>query len=187
MPLVIVSPPDPDWPSEFAKAAAEVRAICAENLIEIHHIGSTSVPGLWAKPIIDMLTVVYDLDLLDRLNSQFACLRYEPMGEFGIPSRRYFRRDNPAGIRTHQIHAFAVGSTHIERHLAFRDYLRSMPAVANEYASLKRRLAAAHPSDIEAYMDGKDSFIKETEALALKWKSTSKPMPQEDESLPGIR
>jgi GrpB-like predicted nucleotidyltransferase (UPF0157 family) len=97
---------------------------------------------------------------------------YEAMGEFGIPGRRYFRRDSAAGVRTHQIHAFAAGSTHIRRHLAFRDYLRAHPAIAEAYSHLKQKLAVAHPDDIYAYMDGKDPFIKEVEQKALAWDSS---------------
>lgn len=187
MSLIVVSPPDPDWPGEFAKAAVEVRAACAENLIEIHHIGSTSVPGLWAKPVIDMLAVVRGLELLDEMNTRFESLRYEPMGEFGIAGRRYFRRNDAAGNRTHQIHAFLVGSPHVDRHLAFRDYLCVNHAVADDYARLKRRLAAAHPHDIEAYMDGKNAFIREMEARALEWKLHATGLLQQDESPPRIR
>jgi GrpB-like predicted nucleotidyltransferase (UPF0157 family) len=96
-------------------------------------------------------------------------LGYESLGEFGIPGRRYFRRDNAAGERTHQVHAFQGGSPQIPRHVAFRDFLRAHAEVAQQYSDLKRRLAAAHPTDIEAYMDGKDGFIKEMETRALAW------------------
>jgi hypothetical protein len=96
-------------------------------------------------------------------------LGYEVMGEFGIEGRRYFRRDDPTGRRTHQIHAFAEGSPHVRRHLAFRDFMRAHPGLAGQYGELKRSLAAAHPHDMDAYMDGKDGFIKEMEARALEW------------------
>jgi GrpB-like predicted nucleotidyltransferase (UPF0157 family) len=96
-------------------------------------------------------------------------LGYEVMGEFGISGRRYFRRGNEAGVRTHQLHTFQASSPHIQRHLAFRDFLRAHPAEANQYASLKRSLAEAHPDDMNAYMDGKDGFIRATEAKALAW------------------
>jgi GrpB-like predicted nucleotidyltransferase (UPF0157 family) len=94
---------------------------------------------------------------------------YEVMGEFGIAGRRYYRRDDAAGERTHQVHAFQSGSPHVERHLAFRDYLRAHREPARQYAELKRQLAHRFPHDIEAYMDGKDAFIKATEVQALAW------------------
>jgi GrpB-like predicted nucleotidyltransferase (UPF0157 family) len=88
---------------------------------------------------------------------------YDGMGEFGIEGRRYFRRDDSAGRRTNQIHAYAEGSPHVRRHLAFRDFMRTHPTLAGQYGELKRRLAEAHPHDMEAYMDGKNDFIKEME------------------------
>jgi GrpB-like predicted nucleotidyltransferase (UPF0157 family) len=166
---VIVVPYDAAWPAAFEAEARAVAAAMGENLVAIHHIGSTSVAALHAKPVIDMLPVVADIAAVDRRAAAMQALGYEAMGEFGIAGRRYFRRDNAAGQRTHQVHAFQVGSPHIERHLAFRDYLRAHPAVAARYGALKSELAAAHPHDIEAYMDGKDAFIKETEAAALIW------------------
>jgi GrpB-like predicted nucleotidyltransferase (UPF0157 family) len=86
-----------------------------------------------------------------------------------IEGRRYFRRDDSAGKRTHHVHVFAEGSAHVTRHLAFRDFLRAHPDLANQYGELKRRLAEAHPHDMDAYMDGKDGFIKEMETRALEW------------------
>ena len=138
-------------------------------MLAIHHIGSTSIPGIHAKPVIDMLAVVADLAAVDRRAADMQGLGYEAMGELGIAGRRYFRRDDAAGRRTHQVHAFQDRSPHVKRHLAFRDFMRAHPELANEYARLKRKLAAAHPNDIDAYMDGKDGFIKEMEARALAW------------------
>jgi GrpB-like predicted nucleotidyltransferase (UPF0157 family) len=145
------------------------------NLMEIHHIGSTAIPGIHAKPIIDMLAVASDLATVDAGTAQMESLGYEVMGEFGIAGRRYFRRDNTAGERTHQVHTFQRGSPHIQRHLAFRDFLRAHMAIADQYAELKQRLAGAHPTDMEAYMDGKDGFVKEMEARALSWVAAGRP------------
>ena len=135
----------------------------------IHHIGSTSIPGIHAKPIIDMLANSSELSQIDARSEGMRAIGYEAMGEFGIDGRRYYRRDNTAGVRTEQVHAFAEQSPHILRHLAFRDFLRSHPDIALEYSQLKQRLAAAHPFDIEAYMDGKDAFIRQTQERALEW------------------
>jgi len=146
-----------------------VKTALGKSLLAIHHIGSTSIPGIHAKPIIDMLAVASDLPEVDQRAQRMQAIGYEAMGEFGIPGRRYFRRDNAAGVRTEQVHAFAVDSPHIRRHLAFRDFLRSHADLAQEYSQLKQRLAVAHPLDMEAYMDGKDAFIRETEARALEW------------------
>lgn len=167
-PRIEVVPYDPRWPQEFEHASGEVVTALGPNLLAIHHIGSTSIPSIHAKPVIDMLAVVADLAAVDQRVAEMQQLGYEAMGAFGIEGRRYFRRDDPTGRRTHQVHAFAESSQHICRHLAFRDFMRAHPAVAREYGALKQKLAVAYPHDMEAYMDGKDAFIKEVEVQALK-------------------
>ena len=97
-------------------------------------------------------------------------LGYEAMGEYGIPGRRYFRKHNAMGVRSHHVHVFEVGSAQIDRHLAFRDYMRTHPHDARAYSDLKRQLAKAHPTDIEAYMDGKDAFIQAMDVKAAEWR-----------------
>jgi GrpB-like predicted nucleotidyltransferase (UPF0157 family) len=120
-----------------------------------------------------MLAEVAAIDQIDSRNRFMVEIGYEVMGEFGILGRRYFRKDNAAGFREYQVHAFASGSPDVDRHLAFRDYLRAKPDVAHEYSELKRRLADKHPDDMEAYMDGKDAFIKEAQRLALEWRRSA--------------
>ena len=99
-------------------------------------------------------------------------LGYEAMGEYGIPGRRYFRKDNQEGIRTHNIHAFEAGSAEVERHLAFRDYMIAHPEAAQRYSELKRRLAEEHPQSMDGYIDGKDGFIKEMDRRAARWRTS---------------
>lgn len=168
-----VVPYDPRWPEEFDRASGEVVTALAPTLLAIHHIGSTAIPGIHAKPVLDILAVVADLHVVDERTADMQALGYQVMGEFGIEGRRYFRRDDSTGKRTHHIHAFVEGSPHVTRHLAFRDFMRAHPDLANQYGELKRRLAEAHPHDMEAYMDGKDGFIKEMEARALEWSTMS--------------
>src|SRR5688572_23286552 len=98
-------------------------------------------------------------------------LGYEVMGEFGIPGRRYFRKDDGEGIRAHQIHTFEASSDQARRHLAFRDFLIAHPDEANQYSALKRRLAAEHPHDADSYMDGKDAFIQQIDRRAAVWRN----------------
>ena len=165
---IVVVTYDPQWPVLFEKEAQKIRAILGKNLLTMYHIGSTSVPGLAAKPIIDILPVVKQIDLVDICNPQFEVIGYEPMGEYGISGRRYFRKGG-AEKRSHHLHVFGEESVaDIIRHLAFRDYLRTHPEIAEAYAVLKQGLAKQHPNDIDAYCDGKDAFIKHHEAIALE-------------------
>lgn len=165
---VIVVPYDPNWPNQFERAGAELTSALGCNVVAIHHIGSTAIPGIHAKPIIDLMPVVRDLAAVDD-TAAIQQLGYESLGELGIAGRRYFRRFNAAGQRTHHVHVFLEDSPHIERHLAFRDYLRVHPHLAQQYSELKQRLAAAHPLNWDAYCDGKDDFVGPLEAEALRW------------------
>lgn len=169
--IIQVLPYDPGWPAAFDAQASRIRAALGDLSFRLHHIGSTSVAGLCAKPIIDMLLEVSDLKQLEARTSALEALGYEAKGEFGIPERRYFPRNDASGLRTHQLHAFVATSAAVIRHLAFRDYLRAHPAVRLAYGELKRELARQFPHDADAYMDGKDAFIKDYEARALQWRS----------------
>jgi len=161
---------DPAWRRSFEAESKHIERALGDIVVHLHHIGSTAIPGIFAKPIIDFLLEVDDIGQLDHRTSAMEELGYEAMGEFGIPGRRYFSKDNAAGIRTHQVHTFEARSPQIERHLAFRDYMIAHPAEAQIYGELKRRLARVDPNDIEAYMDGKDPYIKEHEAKAIAWR-----------------
>lgn len=149
---VRVVPHDPRWPARYEEEADRIRAILGDQLTAIHHIGSTAVPGLWAKPILDILPVVHRIGQVDALFPRFEAMGYECMGEFGIPGRRYFRKGGEE--RTHHVHIFdEQHEEDIVRHLAVRDYLRTHPADANAYGQLKRELAVRYPLDWEAYCD----------------------------------
>lgn len=161
---------DLSWRIEFEAETKRIVQALAGIVVRLHHIGSTAIPGMPAKPIIDLLMEVDDIQLLDQKTPAIEGLGYEAMGEFGISGRRYFRKNNVSGIRTHQVHAFQAGSSDVERHLAYRDYMIAHPLAAQSYGKLKQRLAHRHPDDIMAYMDGKDVFVKEHEAKALAWR-----------------
>ena len=170
---VTVVPYDDQWPVAYADEEGRIRAALGERMLALHHIGSTAIVGLHAKPVIDMLLVVRVIASLDGSDPRIAmsALGYQAMGEFGIPGRRYFRKDSPEGTRTHHLHAFQQGDPAIDRHLAFRDYMNAHPAEAGRYADLKRRLAALHPGDIEAYVEGKAAFVQEHQAKAIEWRA----------------
>lgn len=166
---VVVVPHNPDWQRQFEQASEVLRGVITDNLVAIHHIGSTAIPGIYAKPIIDILAEVSDIEQIDTQTSTLVLLGYEAMGEYGIPGRRYFRKHNEVGERIHHLHIFPTGSAEIARHLVFRDYLIAHPEDAQAYSRLKQRLVVAYPQDIEAYMDGKDGFIQAVEQQALAW------------------
>ena len=171
MSRVVVVPPDPAWVEIYKTEAARVRDALGPSVVEIHHIGSTSIPGIFAKPIVDILVEATDLRDVDMRNNRMESLGYEVMGEYGIAGRRYFRKDNQDGDRIHNVHTFKSGTPGIARHLAFRDFMRAHPDLAMQYSDLKRKLAAVHPDSIELYMDGKDGFIKEMERRAAQWQA----------------
>ena len=165
---IVVEDYDPKWEALFQEEAAVLRRILGENCLAVYHIGSTAVPGLAAKPVIDILPVVRSLEQVDAVREAFEAVGYEYLGEFGIPGRRYLRKGGD--WRTHQLHIFAETSQReIRRHLAVCAYLRTHPAACEAYGELKRMLAQKYPDDIEGYCDGKDTFVKELEAAALKW------------------
>ncbi len=167
MPIKIVSH-DASWAARFEQETKGLRAAMDTCARALHHIGSTSVPGLVAKPIIDVLAEVSSHAALDARAAQMAGIGYEVMGAFGIEGRRYFRKDSAGGERLVQVHAFESGSHHLVRHLAFRDYLRAYPDVAAEYGKLKQTLVAKG-DEADGYMDGKDAFVKRVEREAVKW------------------
>jgi GrpB-like predicted nucleotidyltransferase (UPF0157 family) len=169
---VEVVPHDPRWRDAFEAEAKHVAAALGENVSAVHHIGSTAIPDIYAKPVLDLLVEVGDSAEVDGRSSAMESLGYEVMGEFGIPGRRYFRRDNEEGVRTHNVHAFGAGSAEAERHLAFRDYMIAHPADAQRYSELKRKLAEEHPQSLDGYMDGKDGFVKEMDRRAARWRQS---------------
>ena len=164
----MLAPYNAAWPAAFQQESAAIRNALSGTPITLHHIGSTSIPGVMAKPVIDMLGVVSSIDDIDAGEHQLAAIGYEGLGEFGISGRRYFRKTAPDGARTHHLHVFAAGSTAIDRHLDFRDYLRAFPAEAAAYADLKHKLAAQFTG--EDYSEGKTEFIRTIEQRAAVWR-----------------
>ena len=162
---ITVTKYNPLWPCMFETEAKIIKDILGENCVAIHHIGSTAVEGLAAKPIIDIMPVVKLLGLVDAAASAFEKIGYEYLGEFGITGRRYLRKGGDE--RTHQIHVFAEDDVqNIDRHIAFRDFMRTHPKERETYAKLKMELALKYPYDIDGY-DGKEIFVKQIEEMAI--------------------
>lgn len=148
---------DANWPSLFESEAKLIKNALGDNCIAVHHIGSTAVPGLSAKPIIDILPVVKDISQVDQCNSAMKNIGYEVKGEYGIAFRRFFQKSSDR--RTHNVHVFEEGSPEIDRHLKFRDWMRSHITDRDAYGALKADLALKFPNDMMSYCLGKDDFI----------------------------
>lgn len=127
------------------------------------------MPGLTAKPTIDLMPLVTDLTDLDGQRKLIEALGYMWHGELGISGRRYCTFADEVGARVVQLHFFKADSPHVERHIAFRDYLRAHPEAASAYAIEKRRAQDLHPTNSHAYADEKSSWIRDTESKALIW------------------
>ena len=166
-------PHSPQWAEVARTESTRLKDALGDALLQVEHIGSTAIPGIIAKPIIDFIPVVSSLEALDVRQSLIESLGYDYLGEFGIPARRYCRLVDPrTGKRKFQLHCFAKDSPHIARHLAFRDYLRAHPEVATQYEVVKRRAAALHPDNTLLYSDAKGDWIKVTEQEALAWQAS---------------
>ena len=161
--IVEVLPYNPIWQQKFKEEAKKIEKIFKEIFVDIHHIGSTAIPLVKAKPIIDIMVEVKDINKVDSYNKQMEELGYEALGEFGILKRRFFQKGG--NIRTHHVHIFEEGSPQIKRHIDFRDYLVSHSKIAGEYSRLKEKLAKRYRYDINRYQEGKDSFIKKIDEL----------------------
>jgi GrpB-like predicted nucleotidyltransferase (UPF0157 family) len=151
-----IAPYDPLWPREYAAEAARIADSCRDLALRLEHIGSTAVPGMSAKPIIDILAGVPPRASRAEYVAAIRGLGYEHRGALGIPGRNYFRRGSP---RSHHIHLVNWSSAFWRDHLMFRDYLRRDAVAAQQYAALKRELSAMFADDRARYNEEKGPFI----------------------------
>jgi GrpB-like predicted nucleotidyltransferase (UPF0157 family) len=158
---------DPCWPARFEAEAVRVRAALGDDVIAVEHMGSTAVPALAAKPVIDMSVGLRRAELSEDQVVSMQRLGYEYLGENGLPGRLFFRKDD-AGRRTHHVHAVEHEGEHWHRHRAFRDYLRAHPDEAGRYAAEKRRLAAESTTHGE-YWERKQQFVDALFGRAWEW------------------
>ncbi|MET3689643.1 GrpB-like predicted nucleotidyltransferase (UPF0157 family) [Priestia megaterium] len=161
-----------EWACMFKEEANKLSRVFKNELITIHHIGSTSIKGLKAKPIIDIMPVVKDINKVDHFNSEMTDLGYEILGENGISGRRYFQKGG--NNRSHHVHIYEYQNPEIERHLAFRNYLRVHESDLKAYGDLKEKLAKMFPNDIGSYISGKEKKVQEIEERALIWYKTQR-------------
>lgn len=147
-----------------------ISRIFNNEMISIYHIGSTSIPHIgYAKPIIDILVVVKDIEKVDLYNKEMAEMGYSDRGEQGIVERRYFTKGG--SNRTHHVHIYQYGNINIKKHLDFKEYLLAHSEDAKKYGELKIKLAEEFPDDTHKYQERKESFVNELVAKSIKWAS----------------
>jgi GrpB-like predicted nucleotidyltransferase (UPF0157 family) len=153
---------DPHWSILYEEEKRHILEVVGDIIARIEHIGSTTVPNLGAKPIIDILVAVDKLEDAERCIEPLQRIRYEsqPEQEVETPERRFFRKGNPPKEQHYHLHMVELTSDFWKRHLLFRDYLRTHPKTAQEYYELKKRLAGKYGSDREGYTEAKTSFIE---------------------------
>jgi GrpB-like predicted nucleotidyltransferase (UPF0157 family) len=165
VPNVVVVEAQPAWAEDFGALRARLWPAVRACALAIEHVGSTAVPGLAAKPVIDIDVVVADGAALQRCVALLAAASYEHLGELGIPGRHAFKRapgaDAAEGppLARHNLYVCLQGALSLRNHLALRDWLRAHPEDVRAYAQLKRELAARFPRDIGSYVEGKTAFV----------------------------
>lgn len=160
-----VVPYDPAWEDKYVAEAKLISDLLQSELIAIHHIGSTAIPGIAAKPVIDMLVEIADIEQLDKFSPSLEALGYQPHGEYGIPGRRYFCKERD-GLHEYHLHVYRTGHFEIGRHLRFRDYLIAHPEQAQAYSQLKIDLAGEFTYNSAAYTEAKTKFIRGIDEIA---------------------
>jgi GrpB-like predicted nucleotidyltransferase (UPF0157 family) len=155
--IVKVAPYTAEWERLFEEEKALLQAAIGRYVLDIQHVGSTAIPGIVAKPIIDIAIAVANFEEASVCIEPVERLGYEYRGENGIPRRHYFVKGDP---RTYHIHMNELGSRDWQKLVRFRDYLVQHPDLAEAYAALKTELAGRYPTDREAYQEGKAPFIE---------------------------
>lgn len=159
---VIIVDYNPQWPQMYEQEKARIQDVIGEYLIDIQHVGSTSIAGLSAKPIIDIMAVVRDISLVEQCVKSLEALDYFYQGEGGIPGRHFFRKpiDKSHTARTHHIHMVDKGHEQWAMYQLFREYMLLHPESVRQYDILKRELAIKHGSDRAVYTAAKAPFIE---------------------------
>jgi GrpB-like predicted nucleotidyltransferase (UPF0157 family) len=147
-----------EWKKLFAQEAKKISSQISNYIVDIQHIGSTAIPNIVAKPIIDIAVAINELSNIEQVVTLLEEGGYEYRGEQGIPDRHMFVKGNEE-CRTHHIHVMVNTSYEWKKHILFRDYLRKNSSEAKQYSDLKKKLATKYEFDREKYTDGKEAFI----------------------------
>lgn len=149
---------DAAWPARFSELAGRVMTHLGALVLQVEHVGSTAVPGLVAKPVVDMDVVLASPSDLREVIRRLGLLGYAHEGELGVAGRDAFRW--PVGEVRHHLYVLTAGAAELRRHVAFRDALRADGSVRDEYSELKRSLALRYPHDRRAYTEAKSALIE---------------------------
>ena len=157
---VVVLPFDEQWKYDFVQIKAELANALRQLAIEIEHVGSTSVQGLSAKPIIDIDVVIKDYSELENVISALGKIGYQHEGNLGITGREAFKYEGKEHLRKHHLYVCPEDSQELRRHIAFRDYLKTHPDAVREYSRIKEEGAELYSDDIDRYIEHKSPFIE---------------------------
>ena len=157
MRTIVVVDYDSSWPEEFERLRSRIWPVVSDVALSVEHVGSTAVPGLAAKPVIDVSVVVRTASDVPLAIERLASLGYAHRARLGIEGREAF--DSPPGSAAHHLYLCPRDSPGLANHLAVRDHLRTHPEAAKEYGELKKRLAGQFPHDIDGYVNGKTDFL----------------------------
>ncbi len=157
---VTVIPYSDQWERDFLKIKDEIKSALGELAENIEHVGSTSVRGLSAKPVIDIDVVISDSSVLSDVIAALGRIGYQHEGDLGITGREAFRYDGKDHLQKHHLYVCPDDSSELKKHIAFRDYLRSHPEAAAEYGRIKEEGAALYPEDIDRYIEYKTPLIE---------------------------
>lgn len=158
MRTIVVLPYDPKWAEAFSAIHRELDAALTDLALTIEHVGSTSVPGLWAKPIIDV-DIVIAPGQFERVNEALAATGYAHEGDRGIAGREAFKYEGKHHLMPHHLYVCEDGSAELLRHIALRDFLRTHKAERDAYSRVKLEMAQKHPHDIDLYIAGKEPVV----------------------------
>lgn len=159
MPLTSrIAPPNPSWPQQYRHEATRLEPVFGTALVAIHHVGSTAVPGLYAKPEIDLLAVVENTTKVDAWSSELAAMLYRRGGDLS-EGHLFYKRDSH-GVRTHKLHVCVAGHPKISEMIGFRDFLRVDRVMRETYQELKLELERQNTAGIAQYLKSKEPFIR---------------------------
>ena len=157
---VIVESYNRDWKKDFEDIRSELMAVLEGKVISVEHVGSTSVEGLSAKPVIDIDVVIEDEDAFPEVKAAMESIGYTHEGDLGIKGREAFKYKGKEHLRKHHLYVCTKDAAELKRHISFRDYLRTHPEAVREYGRIKEEGAKLYPLDIDSYIEHKAPFIE---------------------------